>query len=232
MINFEKTVKRFVKMHKELHGEIGYDKVAVCKDLLKEFGYPISDSNAEIIRQENRQFGLFLGRCQPYTKGHDEIVQDIIRDGKTPIIILGSINKQDEKNPLSFEERKSLIEMIYPKGVMIVGLEDQSDWTTWYESVKAKLVEIYVKKENLTLYSHCKAIDNKDFEYKGKHYKNESYTKMFEENGVKIKNVEEVVCSLGETIHASDVRNNESVAIRNLDARIYRKLKNKFGWWK
>ena len=55
---------------------------------------------------------------------------------------------------------------------------------------------------------------------------------MFEENGVKIKVMEEVVCSLGETIHASDVRKNESVAIRNLDARIYKELKDVYGWWK
>ena len=74
-------------------------------------------------------------------------------------------------------------------------------------------------------------IDNKDFEYKGKKYLNESYTKVFEENSIKIKMMDEVVCSLGETIHASNVRENESIAIRNLDARIYMELKNTHNWW-
>ena len=73
--------------------------------------------------------------------------------------------------------------------------------------------------------------DNKDFEYRGVTYQNESYTKMFEENGVQIKVINEVTCKLGHTIHASDVRDSEEIAKRNLDARIFRTLKDKFGWW-
>ena len=180
---------------------------------------------------QEKEYGLMLGRLQPFTLGHNEIIQDIIRDGKAPIIILGSTNIQNEKNPLSFEERRYLVGLIYPKSVLVVGAEDKTSWDDWYNGIKDIIISLGITKEQVTLYSHCKEADNKDFEYDGKKYVNESYTKIFEENGIKIKILDEVVCSLGETIHASDVRANEEVAIRNLDARIYTELKNTFGWW-
>ena len=231
MTSFKQNVERYIRVHKELTG-LSFSRDGVAKDLFNSFGYNVKFSLQEIDRQTTIEYGLFLGRCQPFTNGHNAIVQDIIRDGKTPIIILGSINIQNEKNPLTFKERKALIELVYSsKVVTVVGLDDEDSWDAWYNSVKAKMVELNVTKEQLTLYSHCKENDNKDFEYNGKEYKNESYTKMFEENGVKIKNLDEVVCELGETIHASDVRADEEIAKRNLDARIYIELKNTYGWW-
>lgn len=231
MTDFKRNVERYIKVHKQMHGSF-FNMEAVAIDLKNSFGYNTKFSLQELERQTNEEYGLFLGRCQPYTNGHDETPQDIIRDGRIPIFVLGSIDKHNDRNPLTFEERKALIELIYPTGVIIVGLADKENWEDWYNSLKALLVSLGVTKEQLTLYSHTKAIDNTDFEYKGVKYENESYTKMFSENGVKIKHLDEVVCSLGQTIHASDVRNNENVAIRNLDARIYRELKDIYGWWK
>ena len=36
----------------------------------------------------------------------------------------------------------------------------------------------------------------------------------------------------GNVIHASDIRKSENTAKNNLDARIYRVLKDDYGWWK
>lgn len=230
MIEFRRNIERYIKVHKQMHGSY-YDEEAVVEDLFHSFGYDRGLSLLEVRSQTVIEYGLFLGRCQPFTLGHNEIVQDVIRDGKIPIIILGSIDKHDEKNPLTFEERKALIKLMYPTGIIVIGLEDNENWTGWYEGLKKAIVSLGITKEQITLYSHCKPGDNLDFEYEGKHYENESYTEIFRANNVAVKNLDEVVCSLGETIHASDVRANESIAIRNLDARVYNQLKNIHNWW-
>jgi hypothetical protein len=230
MVDFKRNVEHYIRVHKNLHGN-SYSELAVAEDLFNSFKYNRNRSLEEIKNQTNIEYGLFLGRCQPFTNGHNETIQDIIRDGKIPIIILGSINKLDEKNPLSFEVRKHLIRLIYGNSVIIVGAEDKPDWTEWYQGIKDIIVGLGITKAQITLYSHSKPEDKLDFEYNGKKYENEWYTQIFRDNGVAVKNLDEVVCSLGETIHASDVRRCENIAIRNLDARIYIELKNVHKWW-
>jgi nicotinamide mononucleotide adenylyltransferase len=176
--------------------------------------------------------GLFLGRCQPFTLGHDVTIQHIRRDGHIPIIMLGSTNKHDAKNPLSFVERCSLIETVYPDGVIIVGIEDKVDWTEWYESILRKLDALGVNRESVTLYAHTKENDRTTFECRGKTHRNAFYTEMFREDGIRIKVIDETVDSRGETIHASAVRACEQTARRHLDARVFTRLKNVFGWWR
>ena len=99
------------------------------------------------------------------------------------------------------------------------------------DSVINKLIANNININKATLYSHIKDMDRTDFCYRDIEYKSESYTKMFEVNGINIKNIDEKMCSLGSVIHASDVRNNEEIAKRNLDARIFVELK-KMGWYK
>ena len=182
--------------------------------------------------KETERVGVFMGRCQPFSNAHNDIIQEMIRDGIKPVIILGSINKNDERNPLTFEERKALIKKIYPFGVKIVGLPDQDNWEDWMNSVIDMFNKEGMNPDIATLYSHVKDTDRTDFKYKGIEYKSESYTKMFEVNGISIKNIDEKTCFLGNVIHASDIRKDEEIAKRNLDARIYRTLKDKFDWWK
>ena len=178
-------------------------------------------------------FGLFVGRCMPFTNAHNSIIQDIIRDDRIPIMVLGGKGKVDERHPLSFEDRVKVIKKVYPVSMIkFIGIEDQTNWTTWYDSVKDELINLDIKKEQITLYAHNKPEDNMDFEYRGKQYREESYTVMFTENGVGLKNIDTVTCENGNVIHATDVRNDEEIAKRNLDARVYRMLKDKFQWWK
>jgi len=239
-----KNVKYFCRMHIDLHGtkqkrsyenifadikknsEIQYSNDDIC--FLMDY---IDFYYRECIR-EKKVFGVFLGRCQPFSNAHNEIIQEMIRDGVTPVIILGSINKNDDRNPLTFEERRNLIKIIYPRGVVILGLEDKDNWEDWMDSVIELFDKNKMNKNNITLYSHIKDVDRTDFKYRGTEYKSESYTKMFELNRISIKNIDEKTCFLGNVIHASDIRKDEEVAKRNLDARIYVELKNKFNWWK
>jgi len=241
----EQEIAYFVNIHCELHGRndtrnyesINSDFKKNRKlEYTQEQNYSAMDYIDYYFRkyfEDKKEYGVFVGRCMPFTNGHNAIIQNIIRDGKIPIMILGGKGKSDERHPLSFEDRVRIIKKVYTMdGIVFIGLEDKDNWTAWYDSVKQAFIDKGINKEQITLYAHNKEIDRKDFEYEGKHYKNEFYTKMFEENGVKIKVMEEVTCKLGHTIHASDVRKDEEVAKRNLDARVYRMLKYKYNWWK
>jgi len=238
------NVKYFCRMHIDLHGKNqkrSYENILADIRKNSEIQYTNDDIcfimdyidfyYREYLR-EKKSFGVFLGRCQPFSNAHNETIQEMIRDNVTPVIILGSINKNDDRNPLTFEERKKLIKMIYPRGVIILGLEDKSNWEEWMDSVIELFDNNKMNKKNITLYSHVKDVDKTDFDYKGVEYKSESYTKMFELNDIKIKNIDEKTCFLGNVIHASDIRKDEETAKRNLDARIYRELKDKYKWWK
>jgi hypothetical protein len=146
-------------------------------------------------------------------------------------MILGGIDKVDDRHPLTFEERKNLIKKVYPFGVKFIGLKDLDSWDEWYDSVITELSKIGDVKKQMTLYAHNKPQDNKDFKFKGKYYSNSSYTDIFIVNSIGIKNIDEIKCTEGKVIHASDIRNNEESARNNLDARIYRTLKEKYKWY-
>ena len=55
---------------------------------------------------------LFIGRFQPFHKGHLEVVMRMMKKYSLVKIAIGSSQEQHtQKNPFSFEERKSMIEL-------------------------------------------------------------------------------------------------------------------------
>ena len=227
MNNFEENVKHYIKVHEELHG-LSTSIESIVKDLKNSFGYKEEDSIQKIKEIKNKEYGIIIGRFQPFTDGHNSIVQDIIRDGREPVIFMGS-PYIDDKNPLNFEEKSKLVKMLYPD-IKIVKIQDNDDWDEWFDNISSSMLSI-APKEKLYIYSHCKEIDKTNFEFCGKKYKDMHYTIMFKEHNFNIVKLNEVKCNLGEVVHASDVRKDEEKAKRNLDARIYRYLKDVKGWW-
>lgn len=54
--------------------------------------------------------GLVVGRFQPFHLGHKYLFEKAFELCDTLIIVVGSANKTDEKNPYTFEKRKKMIE--------------------------------------------------------------------------------------------------------------------------
>ena len=53
---------------------------------------------------------IFIGRFQPFHKGHLKAVTDILKDNDTIIICIGSSQEaRTEQNPLSYKQRKEMI---------------------------------------------------------------------------------------------------------------------------
>lgn len=63
-----------------------------------------------------QEYGLFIGRFQPFHNGHKTVVDHILQDGKRPIFALGCTqeNRNLERNPLSSDQREEMIRLIYP----------------------------------------------------------------------------------------------------------------------
>lgn len=94
------------------------------------------------------EYGLFLGRFQPFHDGHGSIVMNAWNDCEHLIIAIGSSQEgRTKKNPLTFDERKTLIRALtwYNKDITIIGIPDREnprDDSSWGEYVMN-----YVEKE-------------------------------------------------------------------------------------
>ena len=68
--------------------------------------------------------GVVLGRFQPLHKGHQLIIDKSLKEcSKVVILISSSQESRTYKNPLTFLERKKLIELVYPN-ITILPLKD------------------------------------------------------------------------------------------------------------
>lgn len=246
MTEFESNVRQYIKTYKLLHGSSEVyslkSKSFIVDDLVESFDYNVDDCFAEINKiqiQESldlfgdTQYGMMLGRFQPFHFGHQNIVNEIILSGKKPIILIGSINEDRNvnTNPLTFEERKSLIEIIYPNNeVEILGIKDMNSWDDWMNNVIKTIKNARIKIKNVTLFFHNKEIDRLDFEYNNVLYTKEFYTKMFEIQDIKMQPIAFVDRKdFNIDANGRDIRHNLDGFKHFIDGRVYWELKKK-GW--
>lgn len=84
----------------------------------------------------------FLGRFQPFHLGHHEAVKQMKEEYEEFCIVIGSSEKSGtDDNPLTFEERKTLIKACHPE-VEILGLEDTEKTPEGNKKWAEKLEEI------------------------------------------------------------------------------------------
>jgi len=68
---------------------------------------------------------VFLGRFQPFHNGHESVVKKYRDDYDEFCIVIGSSEKEGTKNnPLSFEERKKVIQECFPD-LKVLSLADE-----------------------------------------------------------------------------------------------------------
>lgn len=70
------------------------------------------------------KIALAVMRLQPLHNGHKFMIDTMLNEADRVIVGIGSVNKNDEKNPYSFELRKKMIESIYGDNVLVVPLND------------------------------------------------------------------------------------------------------------
>lgn len=177
------------------------------------------------------KYGALNLRGQPPHMGHQAIVNEMVLDGLTPILILGSSNNNRDldKNPLTYDERVDLWELLYGNIEMIyIESWDQSN-ETWYEEIH-KGISTITNIKNVVMYYHDKEVDRTTFEYWGVTYKDTFYTDIFRDNGWKMKQVAFANRSdIKIDANARDIRHNLEAFKHLLDGRIYNRLKE-LGW--
>lgn len=93
--------------------------------------------------------GIYIGRFQPFHKGHLHIIEQMMKDCRKVVVVIGSANKGNtERNPLTYLERKTIIDKAirdlgYHYRVNVVGIDDRKDISndsSWGEYVKEQLL--------------------------------------------------------------------------------------------
>ena len=109
------------------------------------------------------QFGLFIGRFQPFHCGHESIVHKMLEECDKVVIAIGSAQESNTKsNPFRYEYRRFIIQKVFPEyfnRIIIVGIADRenpSDDKSWgeylldtiYQNINIKPDVIYQGTEN------------------------------------------------------------------------------------
>ncbi len=88
--------------------------------------------------------GFAVMRLQPFHKGHQKIIDLMLKENDKAILIIGSKDAQNEKNPYSFKERLTMVQQVYKnqikKGQLIVmGINDIHNPPKWAQYIKTHL---------------------------------------------------------------------------------------------
>lgn len=91
--------------------------------------------------------GLFIGRFQPFHKGHLYMLQKATELFDSFIIGIGSVDKTDTNNPFSYSKRRQMIKKVIVKERFqniekIIGIEDDPDDTVWLKKTLLKVEKI------------------------------------------------------------------------------------------
>lgn len=97
--------------------------------------------------EHKHEVGLYIGRFQPFHKGHLLVVRKALEDCNTLVIAVGSSQEnRTKKNPFTYEERKLMIErscqvgsfILARKKIIVVPVPDRleySDDASWGQYV-------------------------------------------------------------------------------------------------
>jgi nicotinamide-nucleotide adenylyltransferase len=84
--------------------------------------------------KKKREVAFFVGRFQPFHKGHLFAIKQALKKFDKVIIGIGSTNVIDERNPFTFEERKAMINKVlvkFKRRYKIIGIPDFFDDIAW-----------------------------------------------------------------------------------------------------
>ena len=102
---------------------------------------------------------VYIGRFQPFHKGHADIVERISTKAKKTLIIIGSIAApRTAKNPFSFEERKEMIlNSVHVRYLKVAGVLDYTyDDTRWIKAISEIVKANSASGDKIAIAGHSK----------------------------------------------------------------------------
>lgn len=120
------------------------------------------------MQEDIFEFGIIVGRFQHIHIGHEKLINIGLKLCKKLLVFIGSANQTtSQRNPYTYEYRKSLIEIIYKEEInngklIIAPLDDWKDSTIlspqWGEYVLNNAKEILGKYPSCIIYGKDKDI--------------------------------------------------------------------------
>lgn len=116
-----------------------------------------------MIKTMKYNAGLFIGRFQPFHRGHESIIRKMLEECEKVVIAIGSAQELGTNtNPFRYEYRRLMIQKVFPEcfdRIIIVGIidrENPSDDESWgeyllntiYQNIEIKPDVIYQGVEN------------------------------------------------------------------------------------
>ncbi len=88
--------------------------------------------------------GFTVMRLQPFHKGHQKIIDKMLKENSKAVLFIGSADTYNEKNPFSFKERLKMVKCIYKdeiknKKLIVCAINDIHNPPLWANHVKSKL---------------------------------------------------------------------------------------------
>lgn len=133
---------------------------------------------------------VFIGRFQPFHNGHKAVIEAALEQAKEVVVVVGSsFAARNIRNPFTFEERKAMINAVFPSPrVKVVPMSDYPyDDTKWIAAVDRVVRATVPHAKDIGLIGHSK--DSSSY-----------YLEIFPEwkNHVEVPNVDNV--------NATDIR--------------------------
>src|SRR3989339_461074 len=100
------------------------------------------------------RIALLIGRFQPFHFGHLYLLKNALKIADQIVVGVGSASIFDENNPLSYEERKRMLEKIIEfeslkdRVIKIVPLEDFFDDEKWLKNVEEQVGKFNIAVSN------------------------------------------------------------------------------------
>ena len=172
------------------------------------------------MEQQIKKYAVIIGRFQPFHTGHQYLIDHAKEQGLTPIILIGSANKADSKNPFSIHQRHTMIRLSNPR-LRQSFLPDFPSCEDWAIAIKYTINAILnIDINDCVFYINYKDEDKYSFEYKGNKYF-DHYKKIFEIEGWETYNVPPSPIS----ICATQVRENLDKNKEYLNTKVYEYIK-------
>ena len=98
-----------------------------------------------IINMQKYKVALIVGRFQPFHKGHRHLILEGLQAADKLIIGIGSINQDNQDNPLNFDQVKMLLKKFFKqeeledKLIGIYGIPDFFNDKKWGDFVETEL---------------------------------------------------------------------------------------------
>jgi cytidyltransferase-like protein len=106
--------------------------------------------------------GYIIGRFNPIHIGHMSIIEEMMSKSDISVILVGSSNvSMSKENPFSFDERKKMLQKIYPE-LIILPIPDLGNLNLWVSEVEhliGTVVSKFSKVEKIVLYTSKKDND-------------------------------------------------------------------------